>query len=812
MGTLWKDLRGGLRMMRKHPGMTLVVVLSVGLSIGVNTTVFTWMEAMVLNPTPLVRDSDRFVAVNTARPDGAGIEADPFSYQTYLDWRDAAPHSFDGLIAHNIIRLNLRQGDESQGQPVWGEIVSGNYFDVTGVPAALGRTLMPDDERTAARVAVLSDGLWRGRFAGDPSVVGRSILLNGADVTIIGVAPRGFHGILASYDMSLWVPVTLQPVLQNGNNRLVDHKSRFLQGTARLKPGVTLAQADAEMRTLALNVSRARGDAPVTAAAVRLMRERFSGVGFYPLFSGLLGMTALVLLIACANVANLLLARATSRQKEIAVRLALGASRWRIVRQLLTENALLSLLGGVAGLLFAFWAKGLLLFFIPPTPLPYVLGVTMDWRVVAYAFLVTLAAVLLFGLTPALRASGSDPGEALKAEGRGASATHSRLRGALVVVQVALSVVALVCAGLFLRSLQRAQKVEPGFSDPSHLLLVGTDLNAAGLKPEDGQATADRLLERVRSLPDVVSASYSTMVPLGFGGHAYADTKVEGYAPAPDEEMSKERVIVGDGYFETMGIPLIEGRAITTDDRAATQRVVVINETFARRYFLGQDPIGKRVDQGQGWATVVGVAKDGKYQSLDETPAPLAYYPLRQWYAPAFTLHVRTTGQPRALVETLRGSFAATNASLPFLDPRTMREHMGAATFRQFFGASMLSIFGSLALLLVALGLYGVLSYAVTQRTRELAIRIALGASSRDVLLLVVRQGLTMAAVGLAVGTGLALVVGRLLQNQLLGASDADPLTFLVIPAMLIVVSLLACLMPARRATKVDPMVALRYE
>jgi len=811
MTVLWKDLRGGLRMMRRHPGLTLTVVLSIGLAVGVNTTVFTWLETLVLNPTPLVRDADRLVAVNTARPDGTGIEADPFSYQTYLDWRDSA-RSFDGLIAHNLIRLNLRQGEEVQGRPVWGEIVSGNYFDVAGVPAALGRTFTTEEERSAARVAVLGDELWRSRFGGDRSVIGRRILLNGADVTVVGVAPQGFRGILASYNVAMWVPVTLQPVLQNGNNRLVDRGARFLQGTARLKPGVTLAQADAELRALARNLSEAHGDSPVTAAAVRLMRQRFSGVGFYPLFSGMLAVTALVLLIACANVANLLLARAASRQKEIAVRTALGASRWRIVRQLLTESLMLSLLGGVAGLLLALWAKDFFILFLPPGPQPHLPGVAMDWRVVVYAFLVTLGAVVLFGLVPALHASRPDPGEALKSEGRGASASHSRLRGALVVVQVAFSVVALACAGLFLRSLRSAQKIEPGFADPSHLLLVATDLNAAGLKPEDGQATADRLLARVRALPGVEAAGYSTMVPLGFGGHAYADTKVEGYAPAPGEDMSNERAIVGDGYFETMGVAVLRGRAITAEDRAESLRVAVVNETFARRYFPGQDPLGRRVDQGQGWATVVGVARDGKYQTLDEKPAPLVYYSLRQWYAPSFTLHVRTAGPPRALVETVRGAFAATDPNLPVLDPRTMAEHMGAATFRQFFGASMLSVFGALALLLVAVGLYGVISYSVAQRTRELAIRIALGASAGDVLRLVVKQGLAMTAVGLIFGTALALAAGRLLQSWLLGASDADPLTFVIIPLLLSLVSLAACLVPARRAAKVDPMVALRYE
>jgi predicted permease len=811
MGTLLQDVRGGLRMMRKYPGLTLTMVLSIGLGIGVNTTVFTWLEALVLNPTPLVRDAARLVAVNAARPDGTGMEADPFSYQTYLDWRDAV-RSFDGLIAHTTIRLNLRQGNEAQGRPVWGEIVSGNYFDVAGVPAALGRTFTPDEERNAAQVAVLSDRLWRSRFGGDPSIIGRRVLLNGADVTVIGVAPQGFHGVLASYDFDVWVPVTLQPILQNGNNRLVDRKNRFLQGTARLKPGVSLAQADAELRAVARNVSEAHGEAPVTAAAVRLMRERFSGVTFYPLFSSLLAVTALVLLIACANVANLLLARAAARQKEIAIRCALGASRWQIARQLLTESIILSLLGGFVGLLFAFWAKDSLMVFIPKTPQPYLAGVTMDWRIIVYAFLTTLAAVVLFGLVPALRASRSDPNDVLKSEGRGASAAHARLRGALVVVQVAFSVVALVCAGLFIRSLQRAQKIEPGFADPAHLLLVATDLNAAGLKPEEGLTTADRLLERVRQLPGVAAASYSTMVPLGFGGHAYANTKVEGYVPAPDEELANERVIVGDGYFETMGIPIMQGRAITAEDRADGQRVAVVNEAFARRYFPGQDPIGRRVDQGQGWANIVGVVQDGKYRDLNESPAPLVYYSLRQWYAASFTLHVRTTGSPRALVETLRGTFAATNADLPFLDPRTMTEHMAAATFRQFFGASMLSGFGALALLLVGIGLYGVISYAVTQRTRELAIRMALGAESQDVMRLVLKQGLRLTLVGLVIGSGLAFIAGRLLQSQFLGASANDPLPFVGVIVLLVAVALVACFIPARRATKVDPLVALRYE
>ena len=790
MEAFLQDLRYSLRMLRKHAGVTLIVVLSIGLAIGANTTVFTWMEDLVLNPTPLVKDSGMLVAVNSANKDGIGGESDPFSYLTYVDWRDNA-RSFDGLIAHNFIRLNLRQGDEPQGEPIWGEIVSGNYFDVLGVPAILGRTFSVDEERSAAPVTVLSYRLWHRRFGGDRNIIGRRVLLNGANVTIIGVAPQGFDSVIAVYGSDLWIPVTLQPVVQ-GRNRITDRNDRWLQGTARLKNGVTVAQANTEMRLLARNISQTRGDTPITSAVVKLMRERFTGPGFYPLFSLLLGMTALVLLTACANVANLLLARASSRGREIAVRLALGARRSHIIRQLMIESLLLSLIGGCTGLLLARWAKPLVVFLSPRTPLPRQWNLDMNGRIVLVAFLVTLVTALIFGLVPALRAAKTDLVTSLKVEGRSASGSRSRVRSTLIVAQVALSLVSLVSAGLFLRSLQQAQKIDIGFSDPDHLLIVGTDFNMAGLRPEDGLAAADRLLERVRVLSGVTSASLSTMVPLGFGGHAYSPTKVEGYVPQPGEETSIERVIVSDGYFDTMGIPIVEGRGITMQDRSNAQRIAVVNQAFAKRYYPGRDAIGKRIDQGQGWATIVGVAKDGQYSAI--------------------TLHVRTATKPKMLTETARNVFAAINANLPFLDPRTMTEHLGASTFRQSFGASMLSVFGALALLIAAVGLYGVLSYVVTQRTREIAIRIAIGATPKQVMSLILKQGLNLTLVGLVVGSGLALVAGRLLQSQLLGVSPNDPLTFIGVALLLVGMALLACFIPARRATKVDPLVALRYE
>lgn len=808
--TLWQDLRYSLRTLRKQPAVTSIIALSMGLAIGANTTVYTWMESLVLNPTPLVKDSGMLVAVNSANKDGIGGESDPFSYLTYVDWRDNA-RSFDGLIAHNFIRLNLRQGDEPQGEPIWGEIVSSNYFDVLGVPAILGRTFSDDEERSAAPVTVLNYRLWQRRFGGDRNILGRRILLNGADVTVIGVAPAGFDSVIAVYGSELWIPVTLQPLLQ-GRNRITDRNDRWLQGTARLKNGVSVVQANTEMRQLARDISEAGSETPITSAVVKLMRERFTGPGFYPLLSLLLGVTALVLLTACANVANLLLARASSRGREIAVRLALGARRSHIIRQLMIESLLLSLIGGCTGLLLARWAKPLVVFLSPPTPLPRQWNLDMNGRIVLVAFLVTLVTALIFGLVPALRAAKTDLVTSLKEEGRSASGSRSRLRSTLIIAQVALSLVALVSAGLFLRSLQQAQKIDVGFSDPDHLLIVGTDFNMAGLKREDGLAAADRLLERVRALSGVTSASLSTMVPLGFGGHAYRPTNVEGYVPQPNEETSIERVIVSDGYFETMGIPIVDGRGFTIQDRGDTQRVAVVNQAFAKRNYPGQDPIGKRIDQGQGWATVVGVAKDGKYGYLGEPPTPVVYSSLQQWYAPAVTLHVRTANKPKMLTETARGVFARINANLPFLDPRTMTEHLGASTFGQSFGASMLSAFGALALLIAAVGLYGVLSYVVTQRTHEIAIRIAIGATPRQVMSLILKQGLILTLIGLVVGSGLAMVAGRLLQSQLLGVSASDPLTFIGVALLLVGMALGACFAPARRATKVDPMVALRYE
>jgi putative ABC transport system permease protein len=811
MAMLIQDIRYGARMLYKRPALTLIIVVSMALGIGANTTVFTWMENLVLNPYPLVKDGDRLVAINAANTDGTASGAPPISYPTYQDWRDAS-QSFEGLIAESLARLNLRPEGEAQGEAVWAELVSCNYFDVLGARATLGRALLADEEQKAAHVAVISDALWHRKFAGDRGVIGRHVTLNGVDITIVGVMPRDFHGVLIGYGFDLWVPVTLQPLLTPGGDRLNDRKQRWLQGTARLRPGVALGQAVEEMKALSHRLSEANGEEPPSIAVVRLMRERFTGSVVYPLFSVLLAVTGLVLLIACANIANLLLARAAARQREIGVRLALGASRLQIVRQLLIESLLLSLVGGVFGLLVAMWAKDIFINFIPPTPAPVFFPITINTRVIAFSFIVTLLTALIFGLVPALRASKPDLIQILKDDPRAASAARSRFRGVLVVAQVALSLVALVCAALFLRGLQKGQQMHLGFNEPGRVLLVATDLNIANLKPSEGAFVADRLLEGIRALPGVTNASLSTMIPLGFGGHAASVTRVDGYVPGRNEQMSIERVIISNDYFETMGIPILRGRAITDRDRNDSMRVTVINEAFARRYWPDQDPLGKRVDQGQGWSTVVGVAKNSKYRDLDEDPYPVVYSSYRQTYAPAFTLQVRTTNEPRLLAEPVRNTMTTLNANLPFLDPRTLLDHIGAATIVQFIGASMLSVFGSLALALAAVGLYGVLSYIVSQRRREIAIRMAIGAAPRDVLWMILKQGLVLTATGSGIGAGLALAAGRLLGSNVPGVAAADPLTFGVVTLLLGAVAALACYVPARRATKVDPMAALRSE
>ena len=803
MTTFFQDLRYAIRGLAKAPGLAAVVVLSLALAIGANTAVFAWMESFVLRPFPVARYADRMVWVNTRAPDG---EEWSVSYPTLKDW-ERGSHTTEGLLAFNFVQVNLRVNGESDR--AWASPATGNYFDLLGVRALRGRTFQPDDEGAAAPVAVLNYGFWQRRFKGDPAIIGKQVLLNGNGFTVVGVLEPRFGGTTVGLNFDLWVPITTMPLLAP-YNPLQERSGQTFEAMARLKPGVTLEQARADLQAVAKRVADENNRQE--GILVQPLKERGAAKALLPVFGALLGVTLLVLVIACANIANLLLARAGARSKEIAVRLALGAPRGRVVRQLLTESALLALLGASLGLLLAWWARNGLSAFLPPAPFPILIDVRLNGRVLTFAVGLSALTTLLFGLVPALRASRPDLVPALKDEVSGVGASRSLLRSGLVVTQMALSLVSLVCAGLFIRALQRAESVDAGFTDPDRMLVATTDLFLAGYGDSTGPAVVQRILQGVRQVPGVRSAALSTHVPLGYGGTSSQTVDVLGYAPTRDENMSITYANVSDAHFETMGTALVKGRTIGPDDRAGTQSVVVINETFAKRFYKDRDPLGQRLVWGRDTAVVVGMVKDGKYFWLAEDPRAFVWQSLAQHYQQHLELIVRADGDPRLLAENLRKTFASIDASLPFLDVRTMKEHIVPATIAQRIGARMLGLFGALALLLSAVGIYGVMAYTVSLRTREIGIRVALGAARHNVVGLIVGQSARLAWIGLLIGGGLAFGAGKLLQNQLLGVPAADPATFLLIAALLLAVALLASAIPAFRAARIDPIRALRTE
>jgi len=803
------DLRYALRMLRKNPGLTLVAVLSLALGIGANTTIFSWMDGLVLHPLPLVKDPGRLVFLKTLRPGGAEWSA---SYPDFLDWR-AQARSVSDLSVAGMDQFGVKTS--GQAERAWGVYASADYFNLLGVHPLMGRLFRPDEASMpgSAPVAVIGYDFWRRNFAGDTGILGRHLLLNGHDLVVVGVLPPKFGGTIVGLAFDVWVPITMEPLLSAGGSSLDQRGRHWLNAIARLKPGVTVAEARADIALVQRRLAATYDDDRSTTALVAPLASAGLQAWLRPLFIALLGITGVVLLVACANVANLLLARATARQKEIAVRLALGAGRWQLVRQLLIESTLLAGLGGAVGLFIALWGRELFAAFVPPAPFPIELQFGVNGRVVGFAIVATGLAALLFGSAPAFRASRPDLVPALKDDTGQRGVSRSRLRSTLVVTQLALSVVALVAAGLFLRSLGRSKAVDRGFGDPRHVLVVSTDLFAAGYQRAAGTAFVNRLLDRVSGMPGVRSASVSMFVPLGFSDQDYGGVTVEAYQPHPNEDMSLRYSAVGPDYFATMETPIVRGRPITAADRDSSLQVTVVNEAFVRRFWRGLDPIGRRIRMGgPGWITVVGVAKDGKYDALDEPPVPFIYRPFAQFYTFRLNLIARTAGDPKALTEPLRQEFASLDPNVPFLEPRTLEEHIGASVFIQRTGATLLGGFGALALLMAAVGIYGVMAYVVSQRTREMGIRLALGAARRDIVGLVVGQASGLIGVGLAIGAVAALGVGVLLQSQLLGVRAYDVPTFASILALLAALALLASWLPARRAARVDPVVALKYE
>jgi putative ABC transport system permease protein len=812
MRTLWQDLRFGARMLWKKPGFTLIAVITLALGIGANTAIFSVANAALLRPLPF-QNPDELVMVWETAPK-LGFPHNDVAPANFIDWRDQN-QVFMQIAAFGGASLSL----SGRGEPerIEGVRVSASLFPLLGVTPALGRVFNEQEDRAESqRVIVLSHSLWQRRFGGDAGIIGQSLTLDNRPYTVVGVMPAHFR--FPGREQEFWLPMAFEPEEAAGRG---DH---YLNVVARLKPGVSRQRAQAEMDAIA---ARLQQQYPRTntdhGVALVPLREEFAGAIRKPLLI-LMGVAGFVLLIACANLTNLLLARATERAAELTIRAALGASRLRLIRQLLTENILLALSGGAVGALLAIWGVDVLETLVlenlvQARDLP---SVEVDGRVLAFSATVSLLTGMAFGLAPALQVSRLNLTEALKEGGRGGagSGSRGRLRGALVVGEIALSLVLLTGAGLMIKSFYRLTGVDPGFQ-PDKALTMRMQLSGEKYgDPVKRRAFYDQLLQQVQSLPGVQSAGVITQLPLTTQGLLFSFS-LEGQPPLPSANLPQAAFrVISQDYFRAMGIPLLRGRSFTPQDTADAQAVVIINRTMSERFWPGQEALGKRFKVGPSdgsnpWFVVIGVVGDVRQSSLDQALRPEMYVSHlqdRRFFAIPRDLVVRTAGDPLAMTATVRAEIWMLDKDLPLFRVRTMEQILSASVAGQRFNMLLLSVFAALALLLAAVGIYGLMSYVTAQRTREIGIRLALGAHARDVLRLVMKQGLVLTISGVAVGMAGAFALTRVMAGLLFEVSVTDPATFTLIAALLTLVALLACWIPARRATKVDPMIALRCE
>jgi predicted permease len=811
---LWRDIGYGWRMLTKHRGFTAIAALTLALGIGANTSIFSVMNKFLLRPLP-IEEPSQVVALNNT-------EIPIFSYANYRDLRERSGATTD-LIAYEPVPASLSSGGINDR--VWGYLVSGNYFSALGARAVLGRLISTDDDREigAHQVAVISYSCWQRRFGADRTVVGREVLVNRLPFTIIGVAPQDFIGLELSYVPEMWFPLTMQngfkPIMPGpakGSRAWFEDRSVlsvFVAG--RLKPGVTVAKAETQLKEIAANLAKGY-PRENEGMNIRLSRPGVWGGsvrGWLLGFSGvLMGVAGLVLLLVCTNLANLLLARGVDRRKEIAVRLSLGARRERVVQQLLTESLLLSLLGGALGLVLAFWLVHLPAKFRPSLPIS--LALDIDWRVLSFSLAITFVTCAVFGLLPALQATNPGLVSGLKDETVLSSYHRSRLRGGLVVAQVALSLVLMISAGLVLRGLVRTQDADFGFN-PRHAVKMSVDLDLQGYNRERGQLFQQQIVDRVRSLSGVEAAGVGNFIPPD--PHVMtAPILIEGQPPpVPGETARCGTASISPGYFQALGMRVVRGRDFLEGDDESSVRVAVVNEFMARRSWPGEDALGKRFTlSGRDDAPiqVIGIVRDAKYRRLGEESMPFAFLPLKQSYSGLITLVVRASTAESLVIAASRDMFHQSDPHLPVFDIRTMSQHVRSALLPALMAASMLGIFGALSLVLAATGIFGVTSYSVSQRTHEIGVRMALGARRADVLGLLLKDGMSLVSLGVALGLAGAAALARMMSTLLSGVSATDVTTFAGISLVLIAVSLLACWLPANRATRIDPMEALRYE
>jgi predicted permease len=809
--TLMQDLSYSARMLRKNPVIAVVGIVIIALGTGAVSTIFSVANAIILRPIPgVARPSELIVVERTQR---SGTISASYRYFEHLSSNAKTAN----VAAWSAIPLTVSTGNG--GLAPLGDIVSGNYFDVLGVRPALGRFFTGDENRVpdAYPVVVISYGFWQRQFAGDSGVVGHELLVNGRKFTIVGVAPRGFSGVFPVLQTDIWAPLMMLAELRAGG-RLNNAGSAWLDLIARKSPNASRDQVSAEMNSLTKQFANSNSGEPTdwkifdgarVSAATGLPPDAATPVaGFFAL---LLAISGLVLLIASVNVASMLLARAVVRRREIAVRLALGAARSRLVRQLVTESATLFVLGGLAGTAVAIWGTRLLERIDLPVELPLALDLAPDGRALGFTLAVALITGIGFGLAPALQASRLDFASALRGDTSGSGRSRSRLRSALIVGQVALSLVLLTASGLFIRALDRGRRIDPGF-DVSHVAVASINVGTAGYDDARGRAFFDALVARVSTLPSVSRAGYARLLPLSMTNSG-TDISIDGFAPPGKREGAPFSVLIDDvdqGYFDVTRLPIVAGRGIRATDSQSASLVAVVNQSFVRRYFPNADAVGRVFRLDGKVVTIVGIVRDSKFKKLDESPEPFVYFPFAQHWRANVNLLVRTSGNPAALGASLREAVRAIDPNLPPPTITTLEQSTSVVLLPQRVAVAVTGVLGILGLLLAAVGIYGVLSFSAAQRSGEIGIRVALGAVRRDVLRLVVGEGMRLVVIGMTIGLAIALLAMQALRPFLFGVSPFDLVTFVTIAATLGSVALVASYLPARRAASADPAVSLR--